>query len=87
MAMCPLECVNAACSPPDFIERNGTWLLTLIGIAGGGMGAMLTYFLKSRCTRIDLCWGYLKCRRDPLSPSAISEPKLSVQSESENSAA
>lgn len=85
MAMCPLECVNAACSPPDFIERNGTWLLTLIGVAGGGMGAILTYFLKSRCTRIDLCC--LKCRRDPLTQSAISEPTLSVRGDTVNSAA
>ncbi len=63
-ALCPVECVNSACTPPDFIERNGAWLLTMIGIVGGGMGAVLTYFLKSRCTYIDVCC--VKCRRDPL---------------------
>lgn len=62
--VCPVECVNSACTPPDFIERNGTWLLTMIGVVGGGLGAVLTYFLKSRCTSIDVCC--VKCRRDPL---------------------
>ncbi len=67
--VCPVECVNSACTPPDFIERNGTWLLTMIGVVGGGLGAVLTYFLKSRCTDIDVCC--VKCRRDPLPVSEV----------------
>ncbi len=64
MGDCPVECINAACPEDDFIERNGTWLLTVIGLVTGCFGGMLTYFLKSRCRRI-ACMG-LECERDVL---------------------
>lgn len=66
--VCPLECINRACPQPDFIERNGTWLLTLIGMWAACFGALLTYFLKSRCKRISCCG--VSCDRDVLSLSA-----------------
>ena len=40
------------CPQPDFIERNGAWLITVIGMFTGCFGGVLTYFLKSRCHRI-----------------------------------
>jgi hypothetical protein len=51
---------------PDFLERNGTFLLTLFGMVGGCAGSMMVYFLKSRCSEIKLCWGCVNCVRQPL---------------------
>ena len=59
---CPIDCVRAACPDPDFLERNGAWLLTVIAGFTGCFGMVLTYFLKSRCKRIQ-CWG-VSCVRD-----------------------
>lgn len=60
--LCPLECINSACPPPDFIERNGTWLLTLVGVGTSFVGALLAYFLKSRCKKVKcLC---VQCERE-----------------------
>lgn len=72
---CPLECLSTtrdvACPTPDFIERNGTWLLTVIGMMTGCFATLLTYFLKSRCSSIK-CWG-VECVRDvvKLDPSQV----------------
>lgn len=51
---------------PDFLERNGTFLLTALGLLGGCVGSMMVYFLKSRCSEIKLCWGCINCVREPL---------------------
>lgn len=48
----------------DFIEKNGTWLLTVVGITIGCFGTMFTYFLKSRCHKLKL--GCLECDRTPV---------------------
>ena len=50
--------------PPDFIEKHGAWVLTIVGIATGCFSALLVYFLKSRCKKIS-CLG-LSCDRDVL---------------------
>jgi len=60
---CP-ACNPCNCPDPDFIERNGTWLLGMSGILFTCIGGMLTFFLKSRCTRIQACG--LMCERDVL---------------------
>ena len=60
--MCPIDCVKAACAEPDFLEKNGAFLLTVIGGATGVVGMLLTYFLKSRCSRIRCCGA--ECLRD-----------------------
>ena len=46
----------------DFIERNGTWLLSMVGVVGGWVCGVLVYILKSRCKHI-ACWG-LSCDRE-----------------------
>ena len=51
---CP-ACNPCNCPDPDFIERNGTWLLGVCGLLVTCVGATLTYFLKSRCTKIKCC--------------------------------
>lgn len=61
---CPLECVRAGCPEPDFLEKNGTFIITVIGIIGGAGGMLLTYFLKSRCRHIKCCG--LEVTRDVL---------------------
>ena len=48
---CP-ACNPCNCPNPDFIERNGTWLLGTFGIGSALIGGILAYFLKSRCTKI-----------------------------------
>lgn len=61
MVSCPIECVKDS---PDFIERNGTWLLSVIASISACVGYFLSYFLKSRCKTIDCCG--LKCDRTPI---------------------
>ena len=39
-------------------------LITLVGLVGGGLGSLLVYFLKSRCTEVS-CF-CVKCKRDVL---------------------
>ena len=62
MVECPIECVRSACPDPDFVEKNGAWLLTVIGLVTAAIGAVLTYFLKSRCKKIKCCG--IVCDRD-----------------------
>ena len=71
MVECPIECVRSACPDPDFIEKNGAWLLTIIGVFAACLGTVLTYFLKSRCKKISCCG--VSCDRDvvELSPQDI----------------
>ena len=47
---------------PDFIERNGAWLLTVIGMVITCFMSTLVYFLKSRCTVIRVCG--CECQRN-----------------------
>jgi hypothetical protein len=48
----------------DFIERNGTWLLSMVGVVSACMGTIFAYFLRSRCRTIR-CWGVV-CEREPI---------------------
>jgi hypothetical protein len=54
---------------PDFIERNGTWVLSMMGAVLTCIGIIFTYFLKSRCTRVKCC-GF-ECERQPIPTSAL----------------
>lgn len=64
MSLCPIECTGVGCPQPDFIERNGAFVLTVIGVITGFLGGLFTFFLKSRCKRIKLCC--LECDRTPI---------------------
>lgn len=46
----------------DFIERNGAWLITVIGLVMTCISGVLVYFLKSRCRSIKCCG--MECERD-----------------------
>lgn len=60
--LCPIECLNVG--QPDFIEKHGTWLLTVVAGLSGCAGMMFTYLLKSRCSQIR-CLG-VSCVREVL---------------------
>ena len=62
MVDCPIECVRSACPDPDFLEKHSAWLLTIIGVFAACIGTVLTYFLKSRCSKIKFCC--ISCDRD-----------------------
>jgi len=64
---CPIDCISRdlICdSPPDFLDKHSSFVITIIGVVSGSIGVVLTYFLKSRCTEIK-CFG-LFCRRKPI---------------------
>jgi hypothetical protein len=50
----------------DFVERNGPFLLTCIGLLGTCVVGLTAYFLRSRCTRVACCG--MSCERDVLPP-------------------
>jgi hypothetical protein len=59
---CPIECVMELCkNDTDFIERNGTWVLSIMAVMTGCLGGVLTYLMKSRCSSIR-CLG-MECQR------------------------
>ena len=57
---------------PDWVERNGAWALSLIGIFSSCFAGLLVYALKSRCVKIRCCGA--ECERDVLAlePSQVS---------------
>ena len=54
---------------------NGTFILSLLTLVGGGGMVCLKYFLKSRCTSIKCCC--VECVRDVIPPESINEVSLS----------
>ena len=56
-------------SDPDFIQRNGAWLLSMLGILATCMSGLMVYMLKSRCRRIRCCG--VDCERDVLDLNAM----------------
>lgn len=62
---------------PDFVERNGAWLLSVLGVVTACMSGILAYFLKSRCSRIKCCG--MECERDVLNLERVPEEQLQVE--------
>ena len=54
---------------PDFIQTNGAWLITVIGVGGACLGTVFTYFLRSRCHKLKI--GCLECDRTPVEMEAV----------------
>ena len=66
---CPIECLDSCCpNEPGFVEKNGAFILTLVGGVTACMGMVLTYFLKSRCKKVS-CLG-VSCDRDVIALEA-----------------
>ena len=52
---------------PNWLDD--TFILSLVGILGGGGLYLLTFFLKSRCRVINcLC---VRCEREPIPPADL----------------
>jgi hypothetical protein len=69
---CPIECIWRE-EPETWLEKHEGFLLGLTGLLGGGLGALLAYFIRSRCTKIGLdckCCGIV-CDRSPLTVDEI----------------
>ena len=49
---------------PDFIERNGTWVLSMVGVLSACLSGVFAYFLRSRCTTVKFCG--IHCERRPI---------------------
>jgi len=54
---------------------NGTFILSLLTLVGGGGMVCLKYFLKSRCTSIKCCC--VECVRDVIPADNLNEVSLS----------
>ena len=52
---------------------DDTFILSVIGLVGGGGAVILTYFLKSRCRTVSCCC--VTCERDVL---ALEPDQVSV---------
>lgn len=61
MVVCPLECIYRE-SPPTWLETHESFVLTIVASISAMVGVMFSYFLKSRCKRIDVCC--VKCDRE-----------------------
>ena len=51
------------------IWLDDTFILSLVGMLGGGGLYLLSYFLKSRCRMITCCC--VSCQRDPIPSSEL----------------
>ena len=58
----------------NFIETNGTWVITFTGILSACVSGTLVYFLKSRCTKISC--GPCSCEREPISEANLNSVAL-----------
>ena len=62
---------------PDFVERNGTWILSVLGVTMTCVSGILAYFLKSRCRSIKCCG--VQCERDVLNLERIPNSQLQIE--------
>ena len=69
---------KAEMAEPDFIQRNGSWILSVCTLVSSCFAGMLVYALKSRCTRIRCCGA--ECERNvlDLDPSQVTVETASV---------
>jgi len=78
--VCPISCVKSGCpDPADFLEKHSTFMITISGIISAFLGGLLSYFLKSRCTKIKTpC---CSCDREVLQEIEIKSPKKEKEKE------
>jgi hypothetical protein len=60
--------------PPDFLQKHGAWVLTVVGLSSACLATVFAYFLKSRCKRIKLFC--IECDREVpvLEPTSVVNP-------------
>jgi hypothetical protein len=59
--VCPVECLTF--DADDWLTKHSTFALTLIGSLSACLGVVMSYFLKSRCSKISI--GCISCDRVP----------------------
>jgi hypothetical protein len=67
LVACPIECIDRSLiceSPPDWLEKHSTFVLTLVASLSACVGVVL----KSRCKKIKCCG--LECDRSPIELNA-----------------
>ena len=82
--LCSIECVNIGCPQPTFLQLHETFVLSIVGIGGSALGILLSYFLKSRCRKIKVCFGLFSCDRVPPVDLPIEPTDVNVVTESSN---
>ena len=60
----------------DFVEKNSGFILTFIGILGGGCSYLLVFCLKSRCSVVKCCG--VEITRIPLPPDQLNRVNLEL---------
>lgn len=55
---------------------DDTFILALIGLTGGGLGYLLMFCLKSRCSDVECCC--IKCKRQVLTGTELNQ--VTIQS-------
>lgn len=76
MSDTPIEIIEQPRDFTYFLQTNGAFILTLLGLMGSCTTAMLLYFLRSRCTRVKCCC--MECIRQPVSEENLHETTLTV---------
>lgn len=64
------------CSFSNFIELNSGFLITFTGMLIGCVSGTLVYFLKSRCTRVNICC--MNCERQPINEDHLNDVELNT---------
>ena len=82
MDLCPIQCINTGCPQPTFLQLHETFVLSIVGIGGSALGILLSYFLKSRCRKIKVCFGLFSCDRVPPVDLPIESTDVNVVTES-----
>ena len=65
----PIQCIKAGCDEKDWLVTHESFVLTITATISATLGVILSYFLKSRCTKIRFC-GFA-CDRTPVDLEAV----------------
>tara|TARA_R110000822_G_scaffold24748_1_gene75163 strand:- start:1457 stop:1696 length:240 start_codon:yes stop_codon:yes gene_type:complete len=65
---CSIDCIIAICPALSFLQKHESFVLSIVGFIGAGVGMILNYFIRSRCTKIRI--GCISCNRNPIDLSS-----------------
>ncbi len=65
-----------------FIQENGTFLISFFGLLGAGIGYVLIFCLKSRCSEINCCG--CKIVRTPIPLDQLGNVNLEMPNNNQN---
>lgn len=64
----------------NFIQLNGSFILTFMAVLTGCTSGLFVYVLKSRCSNIKCCWGLLSCIREPIPATDLDNIQITTTS-------